>query len=214
MGLFQKKFTNTSSTAPLYTIGGQSTMLVVALGNPGKEYATTRHNAGFICADAFVKAHDELSDWVTKKDLSCQISSGTMGPTRVIIVKPTTFMNESGRAVRAVQSFFKVGNAQTAVIHDELDLDFGQLRTRMGGGAAGHNGIKSIISHCGDDFGRIRIGINNEHKPESDTSDFVLKPFSREEAKQLPAMTREVEGLIVEILYSGKIQPETRSFII
>ena len=84
----------------------------------------------------------------------------------------------------------------------------------MGGGAAGHNGIKSIISHCGNDFGRIRIGINNEHKPKSDTSDFVLKPFSSEEAKQLPAMKREVEGLIVEILYSGKIQPETRSFII
>lgn len=214
MGLFQKKFTNTSSTAPLYTIGGQSTMLIVALGNPGKEYETTRHNAGFICADAFVKAHDELSDWVTKKDLSCQLSNGTMGSTRVIIIKPSTFMNESGRAVRTVQAFYKVANTQTVVIHDELDIEFGQLRTRMGGGAAGHNGIKSIISHCGDDFGRVRIGINNQHKPKSGTSDFVLKPFSNEEREQLPAMTREVEGLIVEIIYSGKVQPETRSFIV
>lgn len=214
MGLFQKKFTNTSSTAPLYTIGGQSTILIVALGNPGKDYEATRHNAGFICADSFVKAHDELSDWVTKKDMSCQISTGTMGPTRVLIIKPTTFMNESGRAVQAVQSFYKVGNAQTVVIHDELDIDFGQIRTRMGGGAAGHNGIKSMISHCGDDFGRIRIGINNEHKPGLDSSDFVLKAFSSDEKKHLPAMTREVEGIVVEIIYSGKVHPETRNFIV
>lgn len=214
MGLFQKKFTNTSSTAPLYTIGGQSTILIVALGNPGKEYESTRHNAGFMSADALVKMHGELSDWVTKKDLSCLLSSGTMGATRVIIIKPTTFMNESGQAVQAVQSFYKIANAQTIVVHDELDIVYGQIRTRMGGGAAGHNGIKSIISHCGEDFGRIRIGINNEHKPELDTSDFVLKPFSNDEKKHLSAMAREVEGITMEIIYSGKVHPETRNFIV
>lgn len=214
MALFQKKTTNTSSTAPLYTIGGQSTMLIVGLGNPGKEYIKTRHNAGFISVDAFVKAHDELSEWVIKKDLFCQISTGIMGATRVIVIKPTTFMNESGRAVQAVQSFYKIPPIQTVVLHDELDINFGQIRTRNGGGAAGHNGIKSIISHCGDDFGRIRIGINNQHKPTHDTSDFVLKPFNDTEQSHIAALTREIESILIEIIYRGNVQPETRSFII
>jgi peptidyl-tRNA hydrolase, PTH1 family len=213
MGLFQKKYTDTSSHAPLYTIGGQSTLLIVGLGNPGKEYDNTRHNAGCIAVNAFVEAHDELGGWVTKKDLSCQITNGTFGPMRVIIIKPTTFMNESGRAVQAVQAFYKVAPNKTVVVHDELDIVFGQIRTRMGGGAAGHNGIKSIISHTGDDFGRVRIGINNAHKPLAETSDFVLKSFNNEELAQLSALTREVETILVETIYRGNIIAETRNFI-
>lgn len=214
MALFQKKFTNTSSTAPLYTIGGQSTLLIVGLGNPGKEYEYTRHNAGFICVDAFVQAHNEFGEWVNKKDLSCLLTSGVFGPTRVIVIKPTSFMNESGRAVQAVQAFYKIASTQTIVVHDELDIDFGQIRTRMGGGSAGHNGIKSIATHTGEDFGRIRIGINNEHKATQDSSDFVLKSFNAEEKSQLSALTREAESMMIEIIYRGNVLPETRSFIV
>ena len=214
MGLFQKEFTNTSSTAPLYTIGGQSTILIVGLGNPGKEYDDTRHNIGFACVNAFVKAHDELGSWITKKDLSCTVASGTFGPMRVIIIKPTTFMNESGRAVQAVQSFYKIPSIQTMVVHDELDIEFGQIRTRMGGGAAGHNGIKSIIDSCSEDFGRVRVGINNEHKLHADSKDFVLKTFGSEEQQHMPALTREVESILVETIYRGNLLAETRSFIV
>lgn len=214
MGLFQRKITNTSSHAPLYTIGGQSTILIVGLGNPGEEYKKTRHNVGFMCVDAFVNAHDELDNWVKKKDLWCEIAIGTLGPVRVIVIKPTTYMNESGRAVQAVASFYKVAPSQTVVIHDELDIDFGQIRTRIGGGSAGNNGIKSITSHISEEYGRVRVGILNEHKPFTDSSDFVLKPFSKEEQSYLPSLTRETESILVETIYRGQLIPETRNFII
>jgi peptidyl-tRNA hydrolase, PTH1 family len=214
MGLFQKKLTNTSTAAPLYTLGGQSLLLIVGLGNPGEKYAPTRHNVGYMAVDSFVSAHDEINNWIHKKDLQCDIAIGTLGPSKLLIIKPTTFMNESGRAVHAVQMFYKVHSKQTIVIHDELDIDFGQIRTRIGGGAAGHNGIKSIINHCGDEFGRVRVGINNEHKPLNDTSDFVLKPFSKEEQGNISAMNREIESILVECIYRGNLEAETRNYII
>ena len=123
-------------------------------------------------------------------------------------------MNESGRAVQAIQSFYKIAPAQTIVVHDELDIEFGQIRKRTGGGAAGHNGIKSIIDNCTDDFGRVRIGINNEHKMHADAKDFVLKPFSSDEQDHLSALTREAESILVETIYRGTILAETRTFIV
>lgn len=214
MGLFSKKPIQSSSTAPLYTIGGQSTILVVALGNPGKEYDGTRHNIGFDCADFFVQNNQDLGNWVVKKDLHCHLTSSTMGSTRVIVIKPSTFMNDSGRAVQAAQHFYKVGNAQTIVIHDELDIPFGQIRTRQGGGAAGHNGLKSIISHCGEDFGRLRIGINSEHRTKTEEKDFVLKTFSKAEQEKLPALKTEVNSILTEYIFGGRLNAETRSFLI
>lgn len=214
MGLFTKKPTQTSKTAPLYTIGSQKTVLLVGLGNPGKEYQGTRHNIGYEALEAFVAAQSEFSDWVAKKDLKCLLSSGTLGATRVIAIKPTTFMNLSGEAVQAVQNFYKIAASQTVVIHDELDLQFGQLRTRTGGGAAGHNGIKSVIQHGTDTFHRIRIGINSPHRVKDEEKDFVLKKFSKEEQAHLSNLHREVSAILTEYIFSGDLPAETRSFIV
>lgn len=213
MGLFSKKPVQHSSTAPLYTIGGQQTILVVGLGNPGKEYDGTRHNIGFAAVDHFVGSHDEFSAWVAKKDLHCQITTGNLGGTRVIVIKPSTFMNDSGRAVQAVQNFYKVGNAQTLVVHDELDIPFGQLRTRLGGGTAGHNGLKSIIHQTGDDFGRLRIGIDSEHRTKTEEKDFVLKSFSKAEQGDLPKLYAETNAILTEYVFGGSLEAETRSFL-
>lgn len=213
MGLFSKKPIQSSSTAPLYTIGGQKTVLLVGLGNPGKGYDGTRHNIGFACVDSFVALNTEFGGWVTKKDLKCQLASAVMASTRVICIKPTTFMNLSGEAVQAVQSFYKIGAKQIAVLHDELDIEFGQIRVRMGGGSAGHNGLKSVIQHTGADFGRVRIGINNDQRTKNDEKDFVLKPFNKTEQEQLKNLDREIVGILTEFVVSGAFFPETRNFL-
>lgn len=214
MGLFTKKPTQTSKTAPLYTIGSQKTVLLVGLGNPGKEYTGTRHNIGFEALEAFVEAQDEFSDWVAKKDLKCQLTSAVLGSTHVIAIKPTTFMNLSGEAVQAVQSFYKIPASDTVVVYDELDIEFGQLRTRTGGGAAGHNGIKSIIQHTSDSFHRLRIGINSPHRTKNEEKDFVLKKFSKAEQGQLAHLNREVSAILTEYIFGGQLPPETRSFVV
>ena len=214
MGLFAKKPVETSAHAPLYTLSNQFTVLFVGLGNVGKEYDSTRHNIGFAVLDAFIESHGEFDKWVQKKDLKCLMTTGTLGSTRVIAIKPTTFMTERGQAVTAVQQFYKIANDKTIVVHDELDIDFGQIRTRIGGGSAGNNGIKSIISHCGEDFGRVRIGILNEHRGNQEASDFVLKPFSKEEKGHLPALLREADSMLTEALYGTSLSTETRSFIV
>lgn len=214
MGLFTKKPTNTSKTAPLYTIGGQKTILIVGLGNPGEDYTYTRHNAGFIALDHFKDMHAEFDNWINKKDLKCMFSSGNIGATRVILIKPNTFMNESGQSVQAVQNFYKISNSQMVVVHDELDIPFGQIRTRIGGSDAGHNGVKSLTNHCGSEFGRIRIGILNTHKDNTNAADFVLKTFNSEEKNKLNLMAKEAENILIETIYSGKLNTETRSYIV
>src|SRR5690349_19758925 len=128
MGLFTKKPMQSSKTAPLYTIGGQKTMLIVGLGNPGKEYDGTRHNIGFMALNDFASAHSEFTPWINKKDLKCELTTGLIGGIRVILMKPTTFMNESGQALTSVQNFYKLANSQTIVVHDEIDIPFGQIR--------------------------------------------------------------------------------------
>lgn len=211
MALFVKK-TNVGTHAPLYSTGLEKTVLVVGLGNIDKEYEGTRHNVGFLCVDEFAKQND-FTSWSTKKDLKCLFTKQLVGDTSVILIKPTTYMNNSGEAVQAVQKFFKLDNSKTLVIHDELDIDFGHIRTRVGGGSAGNNGIKSLIQHVGEDFTRIRIGVNNEHNQKMDSADFVLAKFNKEEQAHLPKLTREVSTLISEFLATGNLSHETRSFL-
>ena len=136
MALFQKKTPIVSNSAPLYTLGLQKTIVIVGLGNPGKEHEGTRHNIGFACLDG-LKGKLDFDDWVAKKDLHCQLSVQTISDTRVILVKPTTFMNLSGQAVGAVINFYKVPLENLVVVHDELDIPYGQIRTRQGGSHPG-----------------------------------------------------------------------------
>lgn len=211
MGLFVKR-ENAGSAMPLYNISANKTVLIVGLGNVGKEYERTRHNVGFACIDEFAKKND-FSIWVDNKDLKSYTCKQIIADTRIILIKPTTLMNNSGQAVQAIQHFYKLTNAQTIVVHDELDIPFGQIRTRVGGGSAGNNGIKSIIQHCGEDFGRIRIGIQNDHASQTDSADFVLSKFSKDELSAMPLIVREVDTLISEYLAAGTLGHETRNII-
>lgn len=214
MGLFQKNPYTNSEHHSLYSLGLNKTVLVVGLGNPGKKYDKTRHNLGFMCLEAFHQAL-EFGPWTEKKDLKSIVAMQTVGDVRIILCKPTTFMNLSGEAVQAVAHFYKIPPTQIIVVHDELDIPFGQIRMRIGGTSAGHNGIKSLLEHLENNFGRIRIGVGNKQAQGTmDSADFVLAKFSKDEQAQLPQLDREVVSILTESIFSGAVATETRSFIV
>ena len=212
MALFQKK-PEASSNLPIYTIGLGKTLLIVGLGNPSKKYDGTRHNIGFACVDNLATKLN-FPAWVAKKDLKCLLSQQTIADNRVILIKPTTFMNLSGEAVQAVQNFYKIPLGQITAVYDELDIDFGQIRTRVGGSSAGHNGAESLIKHLGEDFGRVRVGTHNDIASRADGADFVLAKFTKEEQSHIPALLREATAILSEHIHGQPITADTRSFII
>jgi PTH1 family peptidyl-tRNA hydrolase len=212
MAFFQKK-PQMGDSIQFYTLSLHKTVLIVGLGNIGKEYDGTRHNIGFAAVDRFAKDSD-FPGWIDKKDLRCHLTSAQLGDTKVIVIKPTTLMNLSGEAVQAVVSFYKINPDKVLVVHDELDVPFGQIRTRMGGGSAGHNGVKSVTQHLGQDYGRVRIGIGPKTHEQMDSADFVLGRFSKEQQAQLDNLTKEAGAIISEYAYSGTLPHETRSFIV
>ena len=211
MALFIKK-TDVGSHAPLYTLSASKTVLVVGLGNVGNEYDGTRHNIGFAAVDYFSEQQN-FGPWTHKKDLKAVIATQTVAGTRVILAKPTTFMNNSGEAVQAVAHFYKVGPQDILVVHDELDIALGKLRTTTSGSAAGHNGIKSVIAHIGESFGRVRIGIGPKTPAQIDSADFVLAKFEYDVHDQLQATYKEVASIISDFSASGSLFVETRTVI-
>jgi peptidyl-tRNA hydrolase, PTH1 family len=211
MALFQKR-PETSNPLTYTTFSLNKTLLIVGLGNPGEEYEDTRHNVGFMCVDEFA-AKNNFESWMHKKDLKCALTQATLGDTRVILVKPQTFMNLSGEAVQAVQHFYKLTNEQTIVVHDELDINFGQIRMRVGGSPAGNNGIKSVSKHIGENYGRVRVGIGPKKPEQMDTADFVLQDFNKAEQANLAALKREVGAILSEYAYGSPVTAETRSFL-
>lgn len=212
MALFQRR-PQGSDSIQYYTLGQNKTALIVGLGNIGKEYVGTRHNIGFIVLDQFREKQD-FSNWIEKKDLKCHMATSQMGDTKVILIKPTTFMNNSGEAVQAVLHFYKIDPGNLIVVHDELDIPFGQIRTRTGGSSAGNNGIKSITQHIGEQYGRLRIGIGPKTPAQIDSADFVLAKFSATEEAQIANLTREANAILSEYVYGGELLHETRSFIV
>lgn len=212
MALFQKK-PIVESSAPLYQMGLETTLLIVGLGNIGKEYEDTRHNIGFGVIDNFASKNG-FDNWLNKKDLKAQISSATIGSSRVILAKPTTLMNNSGEAVRAVMDFYRIPANKTLVAHDELAIEFGQIRLRTGGSDAGNNGVKSIIQHGGEDTKRMRIGIGPKKPAQIDSADFVLAKFARAEQEHMPNLLQESNSILSEFAHgSGDLPAETRNFI-
>jgi peptidyl-tRNA hydrolase, PTH1 family len=210
MALFQKKPQSTDQI-PLYTIGSNKTALIIGLGNPEEKFNGTRHNIGFAALDYFSQKN-EFPNWINKKDLKCEVTVRTLGDTRVILCKPTTYMNLSGEAAQGVQHFYKVYNQKTLAVYDELAIQFGQLRTRVGGADAGHNGVKSLIQHLGDDFSRLRIGIGNEFSEKAEAADFVLGKFTKEEQEHLDPVLRETNSLINDFIFGG-LAHETRNVL-
>ncbi len=213
MALFQRKPDAGGSNIPIYSLGLNKSILVVGLGNVGKKYTGTRHNIGFDCIDALAVSQG-IDNWANKKDLKIVETTGNVGDSRVILCKPTTFMNNSGEAVQAVAHFYKIKPSNIIVIHDELDIDFGQIRTRVGGSDAGHNGIKSLVQHIGEGFGRVRVGVGPKKPSTMDSADFVLAKFNDNEQKQLKNLLQESSSIITEYIHSGTLNPETRNFLV
>lgn len=213
MALFTRQ-PQASDSIQLYSLSQNMTILLVGLGNVGKQYDGTRHNVGFLCLDNFVTKTEEMEPWVEKKDLKCYLSKGRIGASQVIAIKPTTFMNLSGQAVQATANFYKVATEYIVAIHDELDIDYGQIRLRVGGASAGHNGIKSITEVVGEDYGRVRIGIGPKKPAQIDSADFVLQRFTAAQEKQLPNLVQEVNAILSEYIYGGQLPHDTRNFLV
>ena len=142
------------------------------------------------------------------------MSGGRIGDKRIIAVKPTTFMNLSGEAVQAVADFYKIHPDNLVVLHDELDIDFGQIRLRKGGSSAGHNGIKSVSEKIGEDYSRIRIGIGPKSPEQIASEDFVLQKFSASEQEQLSNLCKEVNAILSEYIYGDELPHDTRNFLV
>ena len=157
------------------------TILFVGLGNPGEKYKNNRHNVGFMALDCLSTFH-KFGRSRTK--FLGRTAMGSLDDRKLISFKPQTFMNESGRAVREASNFYKIGPERIIVFHDELDLPFGQVRVKKGGGHAGHNGLKSIDENIGTDYFRIRIGISHPGEKEKVTG-HVLGDLSKEDAETL-----------------------------
>ena len=155
--------------------------LIVGLGNPGGQYARNRHNIGFMALDRIQERHG-LSQW--KRRFQGAVSEGTVDGARVLLLKPGTYMNESGRAVGEAARFLKLKTSDIIVLHDELDLAPGRLRVKTGGGNAGHNGLRSITAHLDNEYQRVRLGIG--HPGHKDlVSGYVLHDFAKADAEWL-----------------------------
>jgi PTH1 family peptidyl-tRNA hydrolase len=210
MALFQRRPANYNQNLS-YTIAySGATMLVVGLGNPGKKYDSTRHNVGFAVLDKFLEAN-EFEPFKESKKFRGFIAERVLGSCRVILFKPSTYMNLSGEAVRLVADYYKIDPANLIAVYDELSLDFGVIRSRIGGQSAGHNGIKSLIQHLGSGFGRLRIGINNDFAQKQDSTDFVLAKFTKEEQAKTSSLVNESCNMLTEFIFSGKVSEETRT---
>ncbi len=153
--------------------------LIVGLGNPGNQYTYTRHNIGFIAVD-YIASIAEAKFKLAKKS-SSMVAEVNISQAKLLLAKPHTYMNLSGRAVSSLAQYYKIESKDILVIHDEIAMPFGAVRTRLGGESAGHNGVESIIRQIGKDFNRVRIGINNEYRENTNSKEFVLSNFSKQE---------------------------------
>lgn len=173
--------------------------LIVGLGNPGPKYQGNRHNIGFMAVDEIVRRHG-FSPW--RKRFQGEASEGVVAGGKVLVLKPMTYMNESGRAAGEALRFFNIDPAQMIVLYDELDLEPGKLRVKLGGGAAGHNGIRSLIAHCGPHFTRVRLGIGHPGD-KALVQPHVLSDFARADRAWLEPLLAAVADHI-PLLVSGE----------
>jgi PTH1 family peptidyl-tRNA hydrolase len=176
--------------------------LVVGLGNPGAEYAANRHNIGFMVVDELAKA---ISAPSFRKKHGGEITEASMGPVKLVLLKPQQYMNLSGQAVQQVSAFFKIAPQQTIVVHDEIDLPYEMLRLKVGGGHGGHNGLRSIHEHVGAEYLRLRCGVGKPGAPgdRDRVVNHVLGDFSKAEQKTLDVFIQEAVAAIRLTLEKG-----------
>jgi PTH1 family peptidyl-tRNA hydrolase len=179
-------------------------LLVVGLGNPGPDYAKTRHNLGFVVAD--ILADRIGSGFKVHKRSGAEVTTGRLGGRSVVLAKPRVYMNESGRQVGPLAKFYSVAPADVIILHDELDIDFGRIRLKFGGGVAGHNGLRSVSSALGtNDFQRIRIGVGRPPGRKSGAT-FVLENFTAAERPEVPTICEQAADA-TELLIELGLEP-------
>lgn len=170
--------------------------LIAGLGNPGTKYANARHNLGFMVVDAFAKSEGQM--WRISKDWICYFIKAS----DYLLIKPSTFMNKSGEAVRSVAQFFKIDGGDILIVHDDLDLPFGKIRISFDSLSAGHKGVESMIeSLSGPDFTRLRVGIGRPKK--GDPQKYVLEDFSNAQMVKLPQIIKKSQEAIRSFLSDG-----------
>ena len=173
--------------------------VIVGLGNPEPRYSGTRHNIGHSMVFQFATNQGGVFKQYPK--FKALISELTLGDTKVLVVMPTTYYNLVGESVRAIIDFYKLTPQDVLIVHDELMLPVGTLRTRVGGSDAGNNGIKSVSQHVGEDTSRLRVGIGSEQREQMDDADFVLSRFNAAERATLANLQHIAEGCIEDFIY-------------
>ena len=180
--------------------------LVIGLGNFEKKYSTTRHNVGFRILTQYAKEKGII--FQPKEKFKAHIAETAFDGEKILLAMPTTYYNLCGESARAVTDFYKIAPEDVLIVHDELALPFGTIRTRRGGSDAGNNGIKSISAHIGPETARIRVGIYNELRDQQEDADFVLGTFSKQESDQLTEITKKATDLIDSFI-SGTFEHTT-----
>ncbi|MDR3273783.1 MAG: aminoacyl-tRNA hydrolase [Puniceicoccales bacterium] len=175
--------------------------LLVGLGNPGKEYDRTRHNVGFCVLDRFCAA--KKGNWKLDKKLESELAIIKFGNHNLILSKPTTFMNDSGRAVQKICKFFKILPTEVTVVCDDISFDFGEFKLAGRSGSAGHNGLADILEKFGPGFARFRIGVGAKKNKSMDLKDHVLGKFTDDEQKIIEAMMPEILSDLQLLLDKG-----------
>ncbi|HUC86855.1 MAG TPA: aminoacyl-tRNA hydrolase [Candidatus Saccharimonadales bacterium] len=186
--------------------------LIVGLGNVGAQYHSTRHNLGFAVVDMLAIGFGHQPSEFKKHSRAAATILELKADQNCILAEPTTMMNLSGQAVGALMRFYKIAPSDVWVVHDDVDLPFGQMRVRQGGSSAGHNGVNSIIDHIGDRFWRIRLGVANQHLATTPTDKFVLDSFSAEEAEHIPAILNGAADYLASSLVGGGLTDHTQTF--
>lgn len=181
--------------------------VIFALGNTGSQYDRTRHNAGFAALDALA-SHYQANPWQPKDKFKALIAEAATPAGKCLLVKPTTYYNLAGESARALMDFYKLALGDILVIHDDLDLSIGTLRTRIGGSDGGSNGLKSLHNHIGQQFARIRIGVAGEHRAHTDAADYVLGRFTAQEEADFIQLLPQIQE-ITDNFISGKPFPIT-----
>lgn len=191
------------------SLSGPPEYLIVGLGNPGRQYELTRHNAGFLFADLLA---DKNNDKISKIQFKSVTASIDVGGHKCLLMKPQTFMNNSGEAVKQAAAFYKIPPERIIVVFDDISLPCGKLRIRRKGSAGGHNGIKSIIYHLNsDNFPRVKLGVGEKPHPEYDLADWVLSNFKKDE---IPALREAAEKACdaVELIVKGDTDKAMSNF--
>jgi len=175
--------------------------IIVGLGNPGAKYEKTRHNVGFVAIDRIAEGAGVKIDRAKFHSLCAE---ATVGGIRVLLMKPETFMNNSGQAVGEAATFYKIPPERVLVLHDEISFEPGLFRIRRKGSAGGHNGLKSIIEHIGEEFPRIKIGVGKKPTPEYDLADWVLGKLPKADADAIAERLGDINSA-AELIMSGRI---------